>query len=751
MAVETTTSQNTNEAAALFVQGDAAAPHRYVHFHGVMGLRVEYDIDARSLELWICPQAGKSLDLELRNFSNRDDHTRIFDRIRLPGLDPEEFRGCAYDPLHCILDFGADRLHLAQHPDAAAVALWLDSGGDADLKSDKQDAVGERTSDLFSIIHPDRGWSLGFAAALGAGDGGFWHAPVLVPRRSVHARARLAPGQLLVLAGELADEPVVTTARRLAALGVDGLLAAAESAAAPFVEPGRLEPGPAWRDRQQLARLLALNRRLCWTSQDASGVQRDGPKFIYSLLWVREGMNAPLAAQAGMDALLPRWLAFSLANPTRTADGVFYGQLYGEHTKWEEDGLFYVVWGAHAHWSTSGDTSFLSGAHLRTLLSALAWLDARCWDEERGLYGRFFACESPFAGTRDDGWDAAAGAPASWPPPSWQGRTLARSYDVYINLLQYAVLRMLAPHAPAEQRAQLLARAARIDAALAPLWQSDGLPPYGWLTFTDGSEALAPALEIDVTDYVWGLTMPPLLPPRLPVQRIVTALAERMAAAHRSGDLPSKFLFAYTWPLLAADPAWRDPTATIADLEAFLPEIDRPGRFLPMPGAVMECIGVPDGHPWHDVRPCAFAASQWLPCHHALGLRRLAAGWAVRGSEAIRTISAMPLGGCTADLVFSGGGPLSGVAVDGHPLLHTLQLPDAVLTPGHHRISVGGAPSPGPLLLASDARLLAVRVEGDQIVYRLSGCGPHRLWFSDGEALVELDGVGEYRRTAHVR
>jgi hypothetical protein len=492
---------------------------------------------------------------------------------------------------------------------------------------------------------------------------------------------------------------------------------------------------------------LELSRRLCWTSQDASGVQRDGPKFIYSLLWVREGMNAPLAAQVGIDALLPRWLEFTLANPTRVPGGLLFGQLYGDLTKWEEDGLFYVVWGAHAYWSATGDARFLSGAHLETLRTALAWLDRHIWDEQRGLYGRYFACESPFAGSRDDGWDAAAGAPASWPPMAWQGRTLRRSYDLYINHLMYAVLRMLAPHVPADERARLLTQAARIDAARAPLWPSEGLPPYGIVVFADGSEAVAPAFAIDLTDYVWALTMPPFLPPRMPVRRITLALAQAMQRTPTYQPGLAEFVFAYTWPLIAADPAWRDPRDTVADLERLLPEIDRPGRYLPMAGAVMECLAIPDGHPWHDVRPCIFAISQWLPCHHALGLRRLTAGWALRGTAAIRRITAMPLGRCTVDIAFAPDSqPLCGVRWDGQTLAHTLQLPEELLTPGHHQAEVGGPPSAGPLLIASEARLLSVRCSGDAVIYRLAGHGPHRVVFADGEQIIDLDGAGEVRR-----
>jgi hypothetical protein len=64
---------------------------RLVLMHSPMGVRISYSIDRGHIELWISPQAKKSVDYRLRNFSNRDDHTAIFDRIYLPGCDSKNF------------------------------------------------------------------------------------------------------------------------------------------------------------------------------------------------------------------------------------------------------------------------------------------------------------------------------------------------------------------------------------------------------------------------------------------------------------------------------------------------------------------------------------------------------------------------------------------------------------------------------------------------------------------------------------
>ena len=73
--------------------------------------------------------------------------------------------------------------------------------------------------------------------------------------------------------------------------------------------------------------------------QDESGAIRAAIKFIYYLIWVRDGaIIAAPAAQAGWLDPLARWDAFLLANPTLTEHepkGRFFGQLVnGRITKW---------------------------------------------------------------------------------------------------------------------------------------------------------------------------------------------------------------------------------------------------------------------------------------------------------------------------------------------------------------------------------------------------------------------------------
>ena len=91
-----------------------AYPETFVLLQNRMGIRIEYCVDRSRLQLWISPRAGRSMEARDRNWSNRDDHTAVFERILLPGLDLGAFEGADYDPFHSVLRFKSQVLHLAR-------------------------------------------------------------------------------------------------------------------------------------------------------------------------------------------------------------------------------------------------------------------------------------------------------------------------------------------------------------------------------------------------------------------------------------------------------------------------------------------------------------------------------------------------------------------------------------------------------------------------------------------------------------
>ena len=242
------------------------------------------------------------------------------------------------------------------------------------------------------------------------------------------------------------------------------------------------------RNQPQLQKLLDINKRFLLSMQDPEGAQRDTAKAIYYLIWVRNGgMTYPPLTGAGWVDPLRRWNRFELADPTVIQDeeprGRMYGQLVtGNITKWEEDGAFYAILSAFSYWTQTGDKSFLSGQNLALLEDAMDWVERRCFDSSKGLFGRYYNSETPLYGSRDYGWDNAVGFPGQRWPVTYYGVTIRCSYDIYINLLSYSSYLMLGAAEQGEKAEEYRRKADALAAKMRPWFdvKQQGLPAFGF-------------------------------------------------------------------------------------------------------------------------------------------------------------------------------------------------------------------------------------------------------------------------------
>ena len=664
-------------------------PGKTILMHNRRGVRIELNFDQEGrVELWISPRAGESRDQRDRNFSCRDDFTRIFDAITLPGLTAKEFVACDYDPFYSVLRFRRQTLHVLTRFAAPVVLLWLERPGCVDFKSDKQDRVLRATPRVLAVEHPDRGYRFEFVATAGPGAHWEYRGP-RVPGRSAYGRVHLAAGAGIAIAGELAGQPVARWARVRAREQEHRVL---ERALSRALAAGRFE----LRD-PKLQRLLDLNRRVLLAMQDESGAIRAAINLIYYLIWVRDGaMVTAYQAYAGNAAPVRRWTEFLLANPTviesEQPHGRTFLQLVGPITKWEEDGVFYAIWSVFTAWTQTGDACWLAADKQALLREAMDWLERRCLNRRLGLFGRFFAGESPFAGCRDAGFDGAVGKPGGESNRRWRGRLVQQAFDLYINLGAYAAYWMLAAMGDdsAARKAEGLGR--RLEKCF-----GKGLPAYGWIKTHDGKLFRAGSYGLDAADYQWALTVPPFL-----------VADERLPEIRRQllADLAKKdryFLAAYCAILGSLDLEFVAEREIWQAMQLPARQSYRPGQSLPMPNTVIEMTNVPDGHPWHDVRPQAFSIAPWLAAVTGLGLRRLPFGLAVRSPKLLRRLRDYEYRGARLDVDFTGRGP---VTINGRLLIGSLQLPERWLRPGRNRIIVGH--TRGPALVSSTVRLLDV-------------------------------------------
>jgi hypothetical protein len=727
-----TANQGRDSNAVLAVnasQFGVAYPETFVLMQNRMGLRIEYCVDRGRLSIWISPKAGRSMEARDRNWSNRDDHTDVFDRILVPGLPLNSLERVDYDPFHSVLHFLDQILHVAQVYDQPAVLLWMEKPGRVDLKSAAADSPLSRGAKDFVIRHEDRGRSFESAAALGPGEGRFRHQIVLDEGRSTYARAELAQGQLLVLAAGLEDEELGDLARRTAVRPVKAILEANEAAIARDLDEGRFT----LRGRAEMQTLLEKNRRIALSMQDVNGFMRSTNKYIYYLLWYRDGgMNTAHLTMSGWTGPARQHVPFALANPNVCVEeprGRFFGQVMGGPiTKWEEDGLFYVVWPAFLYWTQTGDASFLEGGGLETIEDALDWLERYCYDPAKGLFGRYYFVETPMTGSRDYGFDNATGAPSDAFDSRYEGQVVTRAYDLYINALNRAVYLMLAAMTSGEKAETWLGKADRLEQAMQRFFAPDGpLPSYGDLLTGDGALVASAPYGLDRTDYQWALSLPPF--------DVVSPARHAAARDQLLRDLlaspKGNFICAWAALLTSMDPARHDEARMMAALDYLVPQSVRPGTYLPMPYTIPEIVDVEDGEPFHDVRPLVYSIAPWLSAVTNLGLHRLPFGIAVRGTRFLQSIDHYRYQGSLLDVRFEGEGVITSVTLNGTPLAHTLQVPDEALRPGENAIVVTSwaETEPTERLSSSTVRLRSVREGGAVTRYDVTAYGQNRLTF----------------------
>ncbi|MBC8038917.1 MAG: hypothetical protein H7Y06_00055, partial [Opitutaceae bacterium] len=725
-------------------------------------LRVEYRLDDQRLILWWSPLAGCSTDCADRNFSSRDAHLEVFAEITVADCGVSAFRSCDYDPYYCSLHFEKQTLHLALRPDLAAVLLWAEQPQAVEFKTHRYDRRVAAGATELTVEHDEPGRRFEFAAAIGPGGGVFRHGPDRAPDFPRYSRAELAAGQLLVIGVGLAAEDIGPRVVSAAQLQPARHLAETDALLAPHEAAGRTVA-------PRHAELVALRRKVVrglHSMIDESAGFRAALKSIYSLIWIRDsGFSFLYQAAAGWPHKLPELSRLLLDNPLAVDEpglprGRMFGQLINRRLgKLEEDGIYYVVRTLFTQWTQTGVRPELSAADQALLDEALAWVEAVTWDPQRGLYGEHFADETPTVGHRDHGWDHCIGAPISGGDAvALGGRLVARNYDVYFNILLHDTQVMLAALRadPAH-----LARAGRVWPELEKLLltRTDGVPVYGEVLFVRGphagdaaERALVPHWGCASSCCVWGLTLQGFTP----LADWDAVWAATLDAIIAKPDM--HWINGICGAMAAVDP-WLYPEAKLIALHnRVADETNRPGKYLPMGGAMPEKFNAPEGNLYHDIRPQGFAKGAWLGAWTALGLRRLHHGLALRPTAAFERIENYVWRGLSLFFHYGPTGRDLALEIDGRVVGGTLQVPEGALaaTPGAERHIRLVSARPTPLWLRSSVQLDEVvePTDSDQARrYGFTAFGLSQITFSSeipGATLADANGapIAE-RRTTH--
>ncbi len=694
-----------------------------------MGIRIEYTLDRNNLQLWISPQAGKSMSYIDQNWSNRDDHTNVFDRILLPGCDLNKFVRCDWDPFHSIIYFKDQTLHIAQIYDQPAVLIWFEKDGFVDIKIYSEEV--ERTDKTFIINFSDRERDFQSAAILGPGDGFFQHQLQLDKYRSIHTRGHIKPGQVLLIASELQSEEIGKRAKEWIKKPLQEILERNEQLIADDLSMGRFT----LKNRPEMQKLLDKSRRVALSMQNFKGFMRSTNQYIYYLLWYRDGgMNASHLTYSGWPQPAYDHTKFALQNPNFTnehPDSIFFGQVMGGPlTKWEEDGLFYVVWSAFSCWTQTGDKSLCQGKYLDTMERAMDWLEDRCFDKGKGLFGRYFYCETPMTGSRDDGWDNVTGAPTFKWKSQYNGKIIVRAYDIYINLLCYNTYLMLsAMHSDEATAEENYQKALNLEEQIKIFFDyEDTLPSYGRLLTETGELITAEPYGMDIWDYVWGLSLPPFEPT---IPKKYKDLREQIRKDMTSTEA-GYFLCVYFALLTSMDTEIHEEEDIMAAIDKLVDYSSAPGKYLPMPYAMPEMFNISEENPFHDVRPLVYSIAPWLSAVTNLGLHRLPFGIAARGTKYLESLENYAYKDALLNVSFKGQGQLSRLKLNGEVLSSTLQIPENKLKKGKNSLVIEMEKDADlkNLLVSSTVQLRAMN-NGNKTTFDVTAYGKNVLTFKN--------------------
>jgi len=693
-------------------------PGKNILLHNPCGLRVEINLQSEGkIELWYSPKADRSSSYRDRNFSNRDDHMRLWDAITLPDVSEKDFLRCDYDPFHVTLHFTSVVFRVAISFHAPLIYLDVSEPQHVDLKSHRDNRVISCRPNQFKICHNERKQQFEFTAQSQLD--GFKFQPTIEAGRSTYASLDLNPGNLLVIGGDLdGDIPKLERSiNEILDAGYDRTRDGDETAIDKALRAGSF----ALRNQTEWEKLVYLNRRVLLAMQDNQGAIRAAMNRKYYLIWVRDGsITETFQAHSGNTEPLTRWKNFLLANATKVNEpglsGWMFGQLTNPISKWQEDGLFYAVWTVYQHWTQTGQAPTPEEHFM--LEEATDWYQNYCYDPDKKMFGRYYAGETPFKGSRDFGLDGAVGKFVTGNGVEFKGQQVRRSYDIYINILNWNVYLMLSEMATDFKKVRdWRKRAKELHTSLMPLIDKD-VPDYGWVTLEDGKTELATGYGLDRSDYEWALSITPFFPTH-------NAGNIRKTIFEKTLQNPSGCILAGTFsqlqsidPLDIPEEKWRTAVNLVTAKSL------APGEKSPMPYTMVEMLEKVEGDPHPDIRPQAFSIGPFLASLVGVGLRRLPHGLAIRPNRFLRKIDHYEYRGHVLQISFDD--ERSGLSINHEEVPHTWQIPESHLRPGKNILHFPSAAPEfpkSPTLLGSTARLTGIHPRENSVSYHFDTYG----------------------------
>jgi hypothetical protein len=193
------------------------------------------------------------------------------------------------------------------------------------------------------------------------------------------------------------------------------------------------------------------------------------------------------------------------------------------------------------------------------------------------------------------------------------------------------------------------------------------------------------------------------------------------------------------WLANSMDPVFLGDSFLIKFMEGFMPDCLRPGKYLVMNPAVPECTFTGDGE-YHDIRPYPMTIGSMQAALISHAVKRLPFGLAVRSNSYCAALAGYQYQKSTINFTYSGSGPVASIAINGRPLVHTLQIPLTLLPAGQVCVDVvmGGLVRDPFRLVASSVQLDNIEITGAAARYGITGYGNNMFCFEGKLTNIEL-------------
>ncbi len=699
------------------------------------------------LEFVYKPNAFRRREFSARNFSTRDNFTKIFRDVRWPDIKASGIRVFDYDPFRTGLETrsesGAEnRIDIVNLAEDNAFAV---SARCPLLIAVKPHGRFEESDGLLVERFTDRGEDISsFLSFPGYGKNRY-----RVLENGTHV-IQLMENDIALFGAEENRYQIERTLKKFAGMKLNELVEENEAAIEQRLDKGRVIYGdPVWQ------RVFDLNRRIVFSGLDEGGACFGAINRIYHLIWVRDGsMTANHMALAGNPDFLRIWAPFLLANPSVTMqeDGSLipeFTQMLGTRwTKSEDDGIFYAAWTCFTHFQTTGNDALLNGPGFQMLLECIDRNLDKCWNPELEMVGSDTLGEESLCASPYHGYDIVNGKFSSSSHRSAKGReNIDRCHSLYHQVNVYNVLLMARcllaqrPDLGAGRKERYRDIARKLAKTLSSKFVAPDKQLYSLcMTYRDGSEEWIPwGPDCDHWEHAWAVSQGPFFP--VPAKQLSGA---RLAVATWE-DYKS---YGYCpWNVLARSLAEHGMSSE--DYAAMLKDEISEAMLLtekyPLRGALTEYHGQTES--W---RGLPFSAGSLIVSNASQLLQTQALGLTVRGGSCVDQLENFQWRLSRIDA--EAEGKTTGVTeyeLNGACVKACLQIPERLLIPGRNKLKIKRGNAAVPVrIYSSDAALVGYTenstsltadfdspVEKTISIERLENAESSRIFSADGKEL----------------